>query len=98
MLWLLTGKRRHLLSDFDKKIGLKEKAEEDMFFAKRDRELIRALHEKQSVQHPKSSAEEKENKSAELQEDATVEIRARWYDPGTIARYLRKLTTKALRR
>ena len=97
MLWLLTGKRRHLLSDFDKKIGLKEKADEEMYFARRDRELIRALHEKQSVQHPMSRAEEKDDKSVELQEDSTVEVRARWYDPGTIARYLRKITEKTLR-
>jgi hypothetical protein len=34
------------MSDFVDKLRLKEIAEEDLYFAKQDRELIRALHEK----------------------------------------------------
>ena len=33
--------------DFTDKIRLRGKAEEDLFFAKLDRELIQAMHEKQ---------------------------------------------------
>lgn len=44
--------------DFTDKIRLRGKAEEDLFFAKLDRQLIQAMHEKQ--QH-----EEELSKSAE---------------------------------
>lgn len=86
------------MSNFGKKMRLKEKAEEDMYFAKRDRELIRASHEKKSVASPKDNADEKDIKSGELEEDTIVETTARWYDPGVIVRHLRQLTRKVLRR
>ncbi len=38
------------MSDFNDKLRLKEKAEEDMYFARRDRELIRQLHEEEDKQ------------------------------------------------
>jgi len=37
------------LSDFSEKLRLKEKAEEDLYFARRDRELIAALHRRSRV-------------------------------------------------
>jgi hypothetical protein len=40
------------MSDFDEKLRLKEKAEEDRYFAHRDRELIQALHEKRARETP----------------------------------------------
>jgi hypothetical protein len=40
------------MSDFDEKLRLKEKAEEDRYFAHRDRELIRALHEERARETP----------------------------------------------
>ncbi|MBA5761472.1 hypothetical protein H2O73_03865 [Vibrio sp. 404] len=51
--------------DFTDKIRLRGKAEEDLFFAKLDRELIQAMHEKQ--QHEEEllkSAEQDDPKSA----------------------------------
>ena len=51
--------------DFTDKIRLRGKAEEDLFFAKLDRELIQAMHEKQ--QHEEellNSAEQDDPKSA----------------------------------
>lgn len=42
--------------DFTEKLRLKGKAEEDLYFAKLDRQLIEALHEKQkqerAILHP----------------------------------------------
>ena len=76
---------------------LKEKAEEDIYFAKRDRELIRALHENQLAERPKGSAEEKNSNSMKLQEH-TVETSESRYAYGSIAKYLRKLTGKLLKR
>jgi len=49
---------------FTEKMHLKGKAEEDLYFAKLDKKLIRALHEKQG---PKASAE------AELAEQNTAQ-------------------------
>lgn len=77
---------------------LKEKAEEDMYFAKRDRELIRASHEKKSVAPPEDNAEEKDIESGELEEDTIVATTTRWYHPWLIARHLRQLTRKVFRR
>lgn len=37
--------------DFTQKLRLKGKAEEDMYFAELDRQLIEALHEKQKQEH-----------------------------------------------
>ena len=37
------------MTDFSDKLRLKEMAEEDIYFARRDRELIEALHEKASA-------------------------------------------------
>ncbi|MGF1764435.1 hypothetical protein [Aliivibrio kagoshimensis] len=36
--------------DFTEKLRLHGKAEEDLFFAKRDHQLIEALHEKQKLE------------------------------------------------
>jgi hypothetical protein len=41
------GARSLKSSDFVEKLRLKEAAEEDIYFAKRDLELIETLHEKQ---------------------------------------------------
>ncbi len=53
------------MSDFEEKIRLKGKAEEDRYFAQRDRELIEALHQKQSVDKFSTSADEGSMTSAE---------------------------------
>jgi len=45
------------MAGFIEKIHLKEKAEEDIYFAELDRKLINALHEK----HNKASAEDRQH-------------------------------------
>lgn len=86
------------MSDFDKKMRLREKAEEDRYFARRDRDLIRALHEQQSADHMNGSVEEKGKISVGSQDDATVQADTKCDASGTIARYLQKLTAKVLKR
>ena len=39
----------HAVSNFSEKLRLKEKAEEDLYFARRDRELVAALHRRSRV-------------------------------------------------
>jgi hypothetical protein len=47
--------------DFTEKLRLKGKAEEDMYFAKLDRQLIEALHEKQKREQAILESEEPED-------------------------------------
>ena len=84
------------MSDFDEKMRLKGKAEEDRYFAQRDRELIEALHLEQSAESAKDSAREEVDLPPEPREDATNEASARWCTPRSMGRWLRKLTNKVL--
>ncbi len=54
--------------DFTDKIRLRGKAEEDLFFAKLDRELIQAMHEKQQHQEEllKSAEQDDPNSATSL--------------------------------
>ena len=45
------------MADFVDKLRLKEAAEEDLYFAKRDRELLKALHEKRLAQEVECAEE-----------------------------------------
>nr|WP_319556513.1 hypothetical protein [uncultured Vibrio sp.] len=47
--------------DFTEKLRLKGKAEEDLYFAKLDRQLIEALHEKQKQEQAILNPEERED-------------------------------------
>ncbi|WP_167350320.1 MULTISPECIES: hypothetical protein [Vibrio] len=44
--------------DFTEKLRLRGKAEEDLYFAKLDRQLIEAMHEKQKHEYDHLSSEE----------------------------------------
>jgi len=61
-------KKRWLKMDFTDKIRLRGKAEEDLFFAKLDRELIQAMHEKQQHQEEllKSAEQDDPNSATSL--------------------------------
>ncbi|WP_176289656.1 hypothetical protein [Vibrio sp. JPW-9-11-11] len=51
--------------DFTEKLRLRGKAEEDIYFAQRDRELIEAMHEKQTQQPlPEPPMQESDNGAA----------------------------------
>ncbi|MDV6249960.1 hypothetical protein [Vibrio sp. EA2] len=47
--------------DFTEKLRLRGKAEEDLYFAKLDRQLIEALHEKQKQQQAILKSDETED-------------------------------------
>ncbi|MCY9878118.1 hypothetical protein OTK59_16285 [Vibrio natriegens] len=47
--------------DFTEKLRLKGKAEEDLYFAKLDRQLIEALHEKQKQEQAILNSEESQD-------------------------------------
>jgi hypothetical protein len=62
------------MSDFVEKLRLAEKAAEDIYFAKVDRELIESLHKR--MQAEKDSFQSSDQYSAEVQaEDSTVVIK-----------------------
>ena len=85
------------MSDFSDKIRLKEKAEEEIYFAKRDRELIEALHEKSRVEHPEHDTGGTEVPSRELQKEPANSTMQPRHGFGIIGGYLRKLIGRVLK-
>jgi len=61
------------MSDFVDKLRLKEIAEEDLYFAKKDRELIQALHDKK-LSKLAECGDAGEKKQAELFEKRFEEV------------------------
>lgn len=78
------------MADFTTKIALKEMAEEDIYFAKRDRELIDALHRKRLLDVMKCAKAKK--KSAEKFEKQFKEVTDRHKkNPKRLGKAYRKL-------
>ena len=85
------------MSDFNKTMGLKEKAEEDIYFAKRNRELIRALHEEDSRE---SLGPDAADTASEIDESGNKDdtlAAGRPHSPGKRAKHLRALFHKIFR-
>jgi len=86
------------MPDFTDKMRLKEMAEEDIYFARRDRELIQAMHQRKLAQHLGVDSKKKKKKKAEALEDryavATVE---HWHQLKKLAKCYRSLIEKASR-
>ena len=53
------------MNDFDNRMRLKEKAEEDMYFARRDRELIQSLHQRDALERVQEEASGKPRQGRE---------------------------------
>ena len=85
------------MTDFSDKLRLKEMAEEDIYFAKRDQELIRALHEKDLAERLKYEDKEKEEQAKELQKEYAQATRKHRLDNRKLAENYRKLIEKALK-
>lgn len=69
------------MSDFGKKIRLKEKAEEDSYFARLDEQRIRALHEEQAIETRERNAKDTEDESTELSSGAAEDShKSEWLD------------------
>jgi hypothetical protein len=85
------------VTDFPTKLRLKALAEEDIYFAKRDRELINALHERRLAKHLKLESNRKKKK-AQLLERRYARVSAEHRDrPRKLGRRYRKLVDKALK-
>ena len=56
------------MSNFSDKLRLKEMAEEDIYFAKRDQELINALHERNLAEHLNDDAKAKQKEAMQLED------------------------------
>ena len=85
------------MTNWPDKLRLKALAEEDIYFAKRDRELIKALHERRLAKHLKVDAKKAKKKAKALQKtyaDVTLSHRGK---PKRLAKYYRDLVKKALK-
>lgn len=86
------------MSDFVDKLNLKEMAEEDIYFAKRDRELIEALHKKKLQKVVKCETDDKKGlvKQYEKRFDKISDKHMR--KPKRLARACKELVDEILRR
>ena len=85
------------MTDFTDKLRLKEMAEEDIYFAKRDQELIKALHERKLAEHLEVDARKKKKQAEELQQKYAKATKKHRRDPVKLAERYRKLIAKALK-
>ena len=83
------------MTNLPAKLRLKAMAEEDIYFAKRDRELIEALHRRKLAKYLKVDKKKARKKAKRLQKeyaDVTVSHQGR---PKKLSKYYRKLIKKA---
>ncbi len=84
------------MTNFSDQLRLKEMAEEDIYFARRDRELIKALHEEKLAERLKADEYEKLEKAKELQQEYAQARSKHRLDMQTLAEHYRKLVARAL--
>lgn len=85
------------MTDIPDKLRLKEMAEEDIYFAKRDQELIRAMHERKLAQHLNIEKNKKKKKAVRLEEKYAIVTAEHWYELKKLRKRYRKLIDKALK-
>ncbi len=85
------------MSSFPEKLRLKALAEEDIYFAKRDRELIRALHERKLAKHLKLEAKKKKKKAQVLEDKYAAATVENGHKLKKLAKRYRSLIDKALK-
>ncbi|MCM8856035.1 MAG: hypothetical protein LC541_10810 [Candidatus Thiodiazotropha sp.] len=86
------------MADSLKKLWLKGQAEEDLYFAKRDRELIEALHKKK-LRKQLDNADKKERSKARKYEKRFTEITEKHGNkPKKLGKALNKLVKKIRKR
>ena len=85
------------MTDFPNKLRLKEMAEEDIYFAKRDRELIRAMHERKLAKHLKIEKDKKKQKAERLEDRYATVTKEHWYELKKLQKHYRNLIDKALK-
>ena len=82
------------MHDFASKMKLKEMAEEDIYFARRDLELIEALRQKQLKKHVNCPSDNKSNKASHYEKKFEKITRKHQDDPESMIEAYRKLIGK----
>ena len=83
------------MTDLPQKLRLKALAEEDIYFAKRDRELIKALHRRKLARHLEVETKQARKEAKRLQEAYAEGTLDYWHRPKRLARLYRRLIKKA---
>ena len=82
------------MTKLPEKLRLKALAEEDIYFAKRDRELIKALHRRKLAKHLKIEKKKARKKARQLQKEYAKVTANHAKRPKKLARYYRGLVRK----
>lgn len=85
------------MTNLPDKLRLKALAEEDIYFAKRDRELIEALHKRKLAKHLNVETKKAKKKAKSLQQEYADVTVTHWSKPKKLAKYYRSLIKKALK-
>jgi hypothetical protein len=85
------------MSKFPDKLRLKAMAEEDIYFARRDRELIRAMHERKLAKHLKIDKKKKEKKAERLEDKYAIATTEHWHQLRKLQKCYRNLIARALK-
>lgn len=85
------------MTNFPDKLRLKAMAEEDIYFAKRDRKLIKAMHERKLAKHLKIEKNKNKKKAERLEDKYAVVTAEHWYKPRKLQKCYRNLIDKALK-
>lgn len=84
------------MTKLPEKLRLKGLAEEDVYFARRDRELIEALHRQKLARHPNVEKKKSARQKAKALQKAYAEVTADFHRrPKKFAKCLRRLVRKA---
>lgn len=83
------------MTKLPEKLRLKALAEEDIYFAKRDRELIKALHERKLAKYLDVDSKKAKKKAKTLQKEYAEVTEAHRGRPKKLAKYYRRLIRKA---
>ncbi len=82
------------MNEFANKMKLKEMAEEDIYFAKRDLELIEALRQKRLKEHVQCPSEDNKNQAKAYEKKFKKITRKHRNDPESMIEAYRKLVRK----
>ena len=88
---------RRAMTDFPNKLRLKEMAEEDIYFAKRDRELIKAMHARKLAKHLKIEENRKKRKAEGLEDRYAIVTKEHWHKLKKLQKHYRNLIDKAFK-
>lgn len=85
------------MTNLPEKLRLKEMAEEDVYFARRDRELIKALHRRKLAEHLEIEAPKDKKKAQKLEERYATATTKHWRSPWKLGDHYRDLIRQVLK-